>query len=114
MSTSSQITTVEEQHREMVRVARRILDGSIGIVAGARQITRLRFGSTAENDSDVLVFIAIDSETDHLPLGDVRRHWSAEALRAKDEELRGFEDWAREHTFKACKSLIARYGHEVV
>jgi len=75
----------EDRHHEMVRVAQGILDGSIGIVAGARQLTRLRFNSRAENDSDILIFVGIDSETDHLPLGEVRRLWNAEALKIKDE-----------------------------
>jgi hypothetical protein len=113
MSTPSQITTVEEQRREMVRVARGILDGSIGIVAGARQITRLRFGSTAENDSDILIFVGIDSESDHLPLGDVRRHWDAEALKAKDEELQLYEARVKERAFRACESFIARHDDVV-
>ena len=111
MSKLPQITTLEEQHREMVRVAHGILGGSIGIVAGARQITRLRFRSTAENDSDILVFVGIDSETDDSPLGDVRRHWNAEILKTKDEELQRYEARVKERAIRACESFIARYDH---
>ena len=109
MTTSSDISTVDEQRREMVRVAHSILDGSIGIVAGARQLTRLRFPSRAENDSDILVFVGIDSQTDHLPLGDVRRLWNIDVLKVKDEELQAYEAQVRERAFGSCKSLIARY-----
>jgi hypothetical protein len=109
MTTSSDISTVDEQRREMVRVAHGILDGSIGIVVGARQLTRLRFPSRAENDSDILVFVGIDSQTDHLPLGDVRRLWNIDVLKVKDDELQAYEARVRERAFGACKSLIARY-----
>jgi hypothetical protein len=105
----SEITTVEEQRREMIRVARNILNGSIGIVEGARDLTGLRFSSRAENDSDILVFIGIDSETDHLPIGDPRRHWDTEVLKIKDEELRSFEAQVQERAFAACRSLIGKY-----
>jgi len=111
MSTSSDISTVEERRKEMVRVARHILDGSIGIVAGARKITRLRFPSRADKDNEILVFVGIDSESDHLPIGDVRQHWSADALKAKDAELQAYEARVRERAFRACQSLIARYEH---
>jgi hypothetical protein len=112
MSTSSQISTVEEQRREMIRVARRILDGTVGIVAGARQLTRLRFPSRTENDSDILVFIGIDSESDHLPIGDVRQHWNPDALLVKDAELTDYEARVRERAFEACRNLIEKYDHD--
>jgi hypothetical protein len=71
----------------------------------------MHFGSSTEHDNDVLVFVGIDSESDHFPLGDVRRHWSAEALKAKDEELKNYELRVRERAFRACESFIARYAH---
>jgi hypothetical protein len=109
MEKSEQINSVEEQRKAMVHVARQILDGKVGIVAGARELTRLRFPSRAELDSDILVFVGIDSETDHLPLGNVRRQWNAEVLKVKDEELKCYEDRVKERAFSACKNLIAKY-----
>ena len=111
MSASPQISAVEIQRRETVRVAHRILDGGIGIVAGAREITRLCVPSRAEKDSDILVFVGIDSESHHLPVGDVRRHWNAQILKAKDAELQDIEARVRERAFRACRSLIAKYKH---
>jgi hypothetical protein len=111
MNASPQISTVEEQHRAMVRVAHGILNGSIGIVAGARQLTRLRFGSKAENDSDILVFVGIDGQTDHLPLGDVRYRWNTKVLKTKDEELQLYEMRVKERAFRACESFIARHDY---
>ena len=111
MSASSQISTVDEQRKAMVLVARRILDGSTGIVAGARELHSLRFPSRAETDKDILIFVGIDSESDHLPLGEVRQHWSVKALKAKDAELQAYEARVRDRAFAACQNLIARYDH---
>ena len=109
MSASPQINNREDKCREMVLVAKGILNGDIGIIAGARQLSRLRFHSRTEKDSDILFFVGIDSETDDLPLGDVRRHWNPEALMIKDEELRRYESRLKEQAFRACHGLIARY-----
>ena len=93
----------------MADVARQILGGKIGIVTGARELTRMRFPSRAESDEDILVFVGIDSQTDHLPLGEVRKFWNSEVLKAKDEELKQFELWVKEQAFTACKNVIAKY-----
>ena len=110
LSVPPHISAVEEQRRQIVSLARRILDRDIGIVAGAREFSRLRFSSCTNSDSDVLVFVGIDSETDHLPIGDKRQHWSAEALKTKDAELQAYEARVRKRAFRACESLISRYG----
>lgn len=73
--------TVAEQHREIVRVARRILDGSAGVIAGSREMARVNFRPHVKpQDDDYLLFAGIDSETGHLPVGEVRKHWAAAAL----------------------------------
>ena len=53
-------------------------------------------------------FTLIDSETDHLPIGEVRERWALESLARKDADIarseRMYEDLAR----TAAKELIAR------
>jgi len=111
MEDGNQISTVEQQRKVMAGVAHQILDGKIGIVAGARELVRLRFPSRAESDEDILVFVGIDSETDHLPLGEIRRLWNREVLKIKDEELMRYEVQVKERAFNACKNLIAKFEH---
>ena len=102
--------TVDEQQHEIVRVARRIVDGSVGVIAGAREMTRVHFRShSKEKDEEFLVFVGIDSETDHLPVGEVRKHWSAEALAQKDAEIKEAEDFFRDRALTAARVLIQRY-----
>lgn len=104
----------EEQRRlasaQIVATAKGILSGEVGIVAGARQLASLRFDVGAEHDSDFIFFAGVDSQTDHLPVGEVRSHWSAKALRSKDAELGAYEASVREKAFQVCRSLIQQYG----
>jgi hypothetical protein len=69
-----------------VEIARGILDGSISIIAGSRQLRAFcgGHGRIDEFDPDFLTFVGIDSETDDLPVGENRRHWGADALAKKD------------------------------
>lgn len=103
-----------EEHRQrasaqIVALAKSILCGEVGVVAGARQLAAWRFEVDAEQDPDFVFFVGVNSETDHLPVGEVRRHWSSVALRAKDEELGRFEASTRERAFQVCQSLIRKY-----
>ncbi len=94
---------------KIVATAQHILSGQLGIVAGARQLSGLRFDVGAEHDADFIFFVGVDSETDHLPVGEVRSRWSSDALKAKDEELQTYESSVRDKAFRVCQSLIQRY-----
>ena len=106
-------TIYNEEHRRLasakiVATSRRILSGELGIVAGARQLSGLRLDVDAERDADFIFFVGVDSETDHLPVGEVRSRWSADTLKAKNEELQAYEASVRGRAFEVCKSLIPR------
>jgi hypothetical protein len=59
-------------------------------------------------DPDVVRFVAIDSETDALPFGDVRKLWAPAALEKLQPEIDRKEQWAREIGTPHCRSLIQR------
>jgi hypothetical protein len=103
-------TDVPQARSEVVLIAQRVLSGGCGIVEGARQLSGLAHRLAAEHDPDFTFFIGVDSETDHLPLGDVRQRWAEDALRNKDEELRSLEGFFRADALNACQSLILKFG----
>lgn len=85
-----------EEHRQfisrkIVAAAQDILSGELGIIAGARQLGGLGHEVGADRDPDFTFFIGLDSETDHLPIGETRQRWNPEALRAKDAQAAAFE-----------------------
>jgi len=98
---------------KIVAAALSILSGELGIVAGARQLAELRFEIGAANDPDFIFFLGVDSETDDLPLGDVRSHWNPDALKSKDAELAAYESVVREKAFAICRNLIQKYEANV-
>ncbi len=106
-------TEVSRARKEVVLVAQSVLSGSCGIVEGARQLSGLAHRLAAENDPDFTFFIGVDSETDHLPIGDVRQRWAADALRKKDEELISLEGFFRADALCACRNLILKFDASI-
>lgn len=98
--------------RKIVQIAQGILEGTISIIAGARQLRVFAGGHAGidERDPDFRTFVGIDSETDDLPVGESRRHWAADALAKKDVEIARCEDLFRDAAREAASHLIARYS----
>ena len=97
--------------KEIVDTAEAILNGCLGIIEGARRLMELRSAVTVDHlDNDFVDLLAIDSETDTLPVGAVRALWSRDELARKDAETEEAETLYREVAFNACRRLIARFG----
>ncbi len=95
---------------KIVAVCEAVLREEIGIIVGSRKLTGLGFELFDAHDEDFLAFVAIDSETDHLPVDIERQNWSVEALERKDKEIASYEANAKEDVFKICKKLIKRFA----
>jgi hypothetical protein len=98
--------------QKIVEIARRILDGSMSIIAGSRQLRAFcgGHGRIDEFDPDFLTFVGIDSETDDLPVGESRHHWAAQALAKKDVEIARCEDLYRDVAREVASRLVARFA----
>src|SRR5690349_25126100 len=100
--------------QKVVAIAQELLDGRIGVIDAARQINAFRGERVAldEFDPDFVTFLAIDSENDDLPVGDVRRHWAADALAQKDLEIARCDKLYRHQASEAASHLVGRFAHE--
>ena len=85
-----------------------VLAEEIGVIAGSRRLKRLGWQLYGAHDPDFITFVAVDSETDHLPVDSERANWSAEALARKDKEIAQAEKLYQEVVFLACRKLIER------
>lgn len=103
---------VHSVHKRIVKTARAMLAGELSFILGSRTLAALGHESGYDNDSDFNMFISIDSDTDALPIGQVREHWDKSALEKLEPEIQAAEAWAKEHGEAACASLIARFGEE--
>lgn len=113
----SQFNTHEEYARtvcrQVVGTAQAMLDGRLSFLIGSRYLAALRHEINASaDDADFLIFVAIDSETDALPLGAVREHWDQDALARLDPKIKEAERWASAVASDACRSLLARFAEQ--
>jgi len=93
---------------EIVSVAKKILEGALGVIEGARILKSFRVHSAFENDEDILVAVAIDSDSDSFPIGEMRKNWSPDALCIKDKEMELIQNYYRDYLFSACDRLLKR------
>lgn len=101
---------VSSVRKQVVDIAKSILNGKMSFVEGARLLSSLRpEAAVHDEDADFMVFAAIDSETDSLPIGTVRQYWSNDALEKLDTEIIEAELSAKRLGGDACESLILRF-----
>jgi hypothetical protein len=100
--------------QRVIAVAQQLLTGRIGVIEAARQINAFRGDRVGldEFDPDFVTFLAIDSETDDLPVVETRDHWAADALAQKDLEISRCEELHRARAFEAASHLVARFAGE--
>lgn len=111
-----QITNEEQWdvlRAEVTRTASGILDGSIDLITGARQLASLSHKVYADRDPDFVAFIGIDSETDVFPLGTVRQYWNPDALAKYDLERERAEQQYRPRALECARRLLTKYAQTI-
>jgi hypothetical protein len=104
-----------EARRLLVNTVHEMLAGTLPFNEGAVQVLRLRgrVGGISEHDEDFLVFTAIWSETDHLPLKAQFHLWNRDALAKLAPEFERSQQWASKFAGEACKTLLLRFGEHL-
>ena len=89
-------------------IARMVLENQIGILEATRALLPLlhRNPEIVSSD-DYNLFRGIDSETDDLPVGTVRREWDSAALLEKDREIARCESLWRGQVRLACERILS-------
>jgi len=99
--------------KELVKVANAMLDGTFHLLEGARKINGLRFRINDPENKIFNLFVAVDSETDHQPLGPMRALCALEFLRRADEEMEHYLADTRDSILRACRELIQAYSEPI-
>ena len=95
----------------IVDAARRLIGGQIGVIEASRLISaELHDVDPEMHDQELLGFLGIDSQTDHLAVGAMLEEWHPSAREAKRLEVEDFERSFRDEALKAAVVLIQRYG----
>ena len=102
---------VQMQRQHLCEIAKLILAGDLGIIAGVRQLLPFRHEiELAEAEDAFRVLAGIDSETDHLPIGSQRLNWAEAALRKKEQEIAEAEAHAAKDVLRVCQRLLTQLG----
>jgi hypothetical protein len=95
----------------VVDVAKKIRANEIGLVEGCRALVKLLGSLDRADEALFLPFIAVEPETDHLPIGEAARlAWNSEALVRYEERAEAYLGSVRVLICEACEDLIIRYG----
>ena len=99
--------------QELVALCGAMLSGELSYFEGAIQACSLRFViGVSEDDPDLMAFVSVSSETDHLPPKHIQHRWSPEALHRLQAEFEKTELWAKPFASKACENLIKRFAEQ--
>ena len=103
MSDSQYRAKVEAQ---VLSLAKQLLAGRLGVITAARKLSCFRYDFDPDLSTPLTVFIGIASETDDLPVGEVRQYWAANALERKDREIAEAERFYRDSAIEAATELV--------
>jgi hypothetical protein len=73
-----------------------------------RELVSLAHTDAIADAEDRRLIIGIESETDHLPVGEVRKLWAPHALEIKDIEIDRCEELYKSPIFEACRRIAGR------
>lgn len=102
----------ESELQRVKEVAAAVLDGRTTVLEAVRELYPLAHTDAIADEGDRTLVIAIESETDALPVGEVRKLWAPDALEAKDAEIARAQELYRAQFLEACKR-IAEPSHPV-
>ena len=104
---------IETCRAEAVNLAKALLADTADFLESVRKLSSLRHELCENsNDEDFMLFLVIDSDTDHLPAGETRAFCSPEWLRKADAELQLVVSCHKAELVAACNRLIERFDIE--
>ena len=97
----------ERARAKIAHALENALDGQISFIEAAREVNRLVEAAGFDRLSEPFVtFVAIDSETDAIPLGNVRGLWHPDAVAKHRPDWDRAEAWAKHIGEQACREAI--------
>jgi hypothetical protein len=95
----------------VLRSAHALISGEVAFLDGVRKLASLRFqASGVDQDPDFMLFVAVDSQADHIPNDGVRQLCSQAWLDQCDKDARELEAIYGAEIRAACHTLTDRFG----
>jgi len=99
--------TQSEVLTSLTETLEQLLESRIGIVEASRLIAAASHSLNQSNNPLFSVFVGVDSDTIHFPLGHVRQHWAPDALARYDSERETEEQNLKPFVPQAAAELLA-------
>ena|SRR5215831_2215059 len=96
----------ESEHRKAKDIAQAVLDGRTTVLEAVRALVSLAHTDAIADVEDRRFIIGIESETDHLPVGEVRKLWASSALKEKDVDIARAENLYRADFLETCVRIV--------
>ena len=87
-----------------------MINGEINLIEGVRKLTALRHHGEGPGGEIFMAIRAIESETDHFPLGAARAQCAPDYLKRADEEMDRYVADAKDDILTACRELVRAYS----
>ena len=98
------------KRNELIAVATAMIDGKMNLIEGVRRITALRHDTENPNDQVFMPIRAVESETDHFPIGSVRARCAPDYLKRADQEMELYLAEAKDDILAACREIVRAYS----
>jgi hypothetical protein len=96
----------EWEQKRAKEISEAVLEGRLSILEGTRALRPLAFTDAIASETDRRTIIGIESETDNLPIGEVRQLWAPSALEEKDLEIVRCEGLWRDEVLAVCRRIL--------
>ena len=96
----------EWERQRAKEIAAAVLDGRTTVLEAVRELYPLAHTDAIVDEKDRTIVVVIESETDDLPIGEVRKLWAPYALEAKDAEIARCEELWKAQFIEACKRIV--------
>jgi len=96
----------EWEQKRAKEIAEAVVEGRLSILGGTRALRPLALGDAISSETDRRLIIGIESETDDLPIGEVRQLWAPSALEEKDLEIVRCEALYRDEVLAVCRRIL--------
>jgi hypothetical protein len=98
---------VAVQWRSVVDTLESFQAGRLGVTEASRKVVAVRDALGELSNPIFDTFVAVESETDAFPIGDVRQRWSSAALSRMDAEREATEEHYRPFMLEKCEALMS-------
>jgi hypothetical protein len=101
----------ESDAKRAVRIAREILDGSMPVFLGCKQLLGPLNRLGVHHEKPFITITGVESQLDESPVWpEERKLWNDEALAREDAELAAWLPKIKSAVFEACREVVRRFG----